>query len=352
MLRKYADPTLPETLRKVAQKTHGFVAEDLRKLCIVARKASTSFFNSTTTLLPGRESISQEGFDVALRKVHASITGEVFVDIPKVYWSDIGGSETVKAKLGEVINFFFGENQESLTHFDVKPTSGILLYGPPGCSKTLTAKALATESGFNFLAVKGPELISKFVGDTEYNIREVFRKARAAAPCVIFFDEIDSMAVTRGDPGGHESLNSVTALLNELDGIEELKGVLVLAATNRPGKIDKALLRPGRLGKHMYLGPPDLQARKQILSINTRNRHLADDVSLDNLAQRTESYSGADVTELCRIAAMEAFNEHLSTKGVSNKLTQTHFEAAFQEVRSGISDEMLRELEEWSITSS
>jgi AAA family ATPase len=350
MLKKYADPSSPDILRKVAQKTHGFVAEDLCKLCIVARKASKDSAGKSYGLFPGREPISGEGFEVALRKVHASITGEAFVDIPKVYWSDIGGSETVKTKLGEVINFFFGENQDSISRFDVKPTSGILLYGPPGCSKTLTAKALATESGFNFLAVKGPELISKFVGDTEYNIREVFRKARAAAPCVIFFDEIDSMAVTRGDPGGHEALNSVTALLNELDGIEELKGVLVLAATNRPGKIDKALLRPGRLGKHMYLGPPDLQARKQILDINTRNRHLADDVSIEDLASRTEQYSGADVAELCRIAAMEAFNEHLNTKGASDRLTRLHFEAAFKEVKPGISDEMIRELEDWTVT--
>jgi len=183
--------------------------------------------------------------------------------------------------------------------FQIKPTKGILLYGPPGCSKTLLAKAFATESGLNFLAVKGPELISKFVGDTEHNIREIFRKARAASPSVIFFDEFDAMA--RRDTG-HDSLSPVTALLTEMDGVEAVSGVFVLAATNRPQVIDKALIRPGRIDKIMYVGPPTTDARHEILKINMRKRPMDKSVDLKELANRTEGYSGADVAELCRSA--------------------------------------------------
>jgi len=221
-----------------------------------------------------------------------------------------------------------------------------MLFGPPGCSKTLLAKAFATESGLNFISVKGPELISKFVGDTEHNIREVFRKARAAAPSVIFFDEFDAMA--RRDTG-HESLSPVTALLTEMDGIESLNGVFVLAATNRPQVVDKALIRPGRIGKLMYVGPPSMQARHQILAINTRGRPIDTSVDLDDLARLTERWSGAEVAELCNIAAQHAADGCLQDDS-KDFITKQHFDAAFKEIRPGITDSMIAELEEWTVS--
>jgi AAA family ATPase len=220
------------------------------------------------------------------------------------------------------------------------------MYGPPGCSKTLTAKALATESKFNFFSVKGPELLSKYVGDTEYKIREVFRKARAAAPSVIFFDEFDAMA--KRDTG-HDSLNPVTALLAEMDGVELLTGVIVLAATNRPQVVDPALLRPGRFGKVIYIGPPDLEVRKQILAINTRDRPLSDDVNILELAERTDKWSGAEIAELCNIAAMNAKLDY-DEDPTLDKIMPRHFYGAFEEVKPGISDQLLSDLEDWTVS--
>jgi AAA family ATPase len=225
----------------------------------------------------------------------------------------------------------------------IRPSRGVLLYGPPGCSKTLLAKAFATESGLNFLAVKGPELISKFVGDTEHNIREIFSKARAAAPSVIFFDEFDAMA--RRDTG-HDSLSPVTALLTEMDGVVGLSGVFVLAATNRPQVIDRALLRPGRINSIVYVGPPNLKAREEILKISTRKMPLSKSVNFQDLAKRTEGWSGAEVTELCDQAGDAAAVEF--EFDVSNLvITPAHFDAAFGEIRPVISQEMIKELEDW-----
>jgi SpoVK/Ycf46/Vps4 family AAA+-type ATPase len=230
--------------------------------------------------------------------------------------------------------------------FKEKPNCGILMYGPPGCSKTLMAKALATESKFNFFAVKGPELISKYVGDTEYKIREIFRKARAAAPSVIFFDEFDAMAKRNT---GHDSLSPVTALLVEMDGVEELTGVIVLAATNRPQVVDPAFLRPGRFGKVIYVGPPDLQVRKQILEINTRDRPLSHQVDTLALAERTEKWSGADIAELCNIAAKHARLEY-DEDSTRDVMLPHHFDAAFKEITPHISDRMLQELKGWTVS--
>jgi AAA family ATPase len=220
------------------------------------------------------------------------------------------------------------------------------MYGPPGCSKTLMAKAMATESKFNFFAVKGPELISKYVGDTEYKIREVFRKARAATPSIIFFDEFDAMAKRNT---GHDSLSPVTALLCEMDGAEELTGVIVLAATNRPQVVDTALLRPGRFGKIIFVGPPDLQVRKQILDMNMKDRPLSELVDTLMLAKRTEQWSGAEIVELCNIAANNAEKQY-HEDSTRDKIMPHHFEAAFTEITPGISDQMLRELKSWSVS--
>lgn len=189
-------------------------------------------------------------------------------------------------------------------------------------------------------------MISKFVGDTEYNIREIFRKARAAAPSVIFFDEFDSMA--RRDTG-HESLTPVTALLTEMDGIEGLTGVFVLAATNRPQVVDKALLRPGRFGKVMYVGPPNVSARQQIIKINLRSKPVSDSINLEGLAEKTDGWSGAEVAELCRLAASFAQDEWLEDRSKRVSISMDHFEAAFSEVQPGMSEDMMRELQDWSV---
>lgn len=236
-------------------------------------------------------------------------------------------------------------------HLHAQPVRGILLFGPPGCSKTLVARAFAAESRFNFLAVKGPELISKYVGDTEHNIREVFRKAVAAAPSVIFFDEFDSMAKRET---GHDSLSPVTALLTEMDGFEKIKGVTVLAATNQPWSIDDALLRPGRFDKIFYVGPPNVEAREQILKIKTRERPLDASVDLQTWARRTDGWSGAEVTELCEVGVRKAL-EYFESRATSLELVKIlpeHFEAAFTEINPGISEEMLRKFEEWSLSRS
>ena len=223
------------------------------------------------------------------------------------------------------------------------PPKGILLYGPPGCSKTLTAKALATEAGLNFLAVKGPELFNKFVGESERAVREIFRKARAASPSIIFFDEIDALSSTRGEgeAGGDRVL---TSLLNEMDGIEALVGVTILAATNRPEVIDPALMRPGRLDRLVYVSPPNVAARLKILEIQARKMSLADDVDLTQLAERTDGCSGAEVVALCQEAGLKSMNEDLEITGVANR----HFEAALNGLKRGITREMIEHYESFS----
>jgi transitional endoplasmic reticulum ATPase len=208
----------------------------------------------------------------------------------------------------------------------------------------MMAKALATESSFNFLSVKGPELVSKWVGETEYNIREVFRKAREAAPAIIFFDEFDGLAKAKS---GHDSLSPVKALLTELDGVQPLKGVFVVAATNRPELIDSSLLRPGRFDKILYSGPPNHEARVQILDMHTKKRHLEESVDLGRLAKRTKNWSGAELVALCNSAAGKAQKDFDRDKAL-NRMTEKHFELAFGDVKSQISEEVLTEYESWS----
>jgi SpoVK/Ycf46/Vps4 family AAA+-type ATPase len=225
------------------------------------------------------------------------------------------------------------------------------MYGPPGCSKTLVARALAAESRFNFLSIKGPELLSKYVGDTELNIREVFRKAKLAAPAIIFFDEFD--AIAKRDTG-HESLSPVTALLTEMDGFEALEGVLVLAATNRPWVIDEALLRPGRFDLKHYVGLPDHKAREQILRIKLRNLRMADDIDLPDLARRSEGWSGAEMTDLCEKAIKDAIAPVFKgeIEEVHVEISQRHLDKAFSQIIPGTSETMLRQFEEWKLAHS
>lgn len=231
---------------------------------------------------------------------------------------------------------------------NVKSKKGILLYGPPGCSKTLTVKALATEAGLNFLAVKGAEILSMYVGESERSVREIFRKARSARPSIIFFDEVDAIASKRSGSGG---VNVLTTLLNEMDGIEELKNVLVVAATNKPDILDPALLRPGRLDSIFYIGPPDVEARKEIISIWAWNSVVHPEVNLEELAAITEGYSGAEMVSLCETAGGAALDDEEET-GQEQDVRWKHFEYALEQVKRQITDAMIEEFEHWRDSSA
>ncbi|NOZ88446.1 MAG: AAA family ATPase, partial [Crenarchaeota archaeon] len=261
----------------------------------------------------------------------------------EVHWDDIGGLEDVKQQLREAVEWPL-KHPEVFRRLGITPPKGVLLFGPPGTGKTLLAKAAATESGANFIAVRGPEVLSKWVGESEKMIREIFRKARQHSPAIVFFDEIDAIAQTRGafDTSG-VTYRIVNQLLAELDGIVPLSNVVVIAATNRPDILDPALLRPGRFDKVVYVPPPDKKARLEILRIHTRKMPLADDVDLELLAIRTEGYSGADLAALVREAAMLALREDIN----ATKIHMRHFLKALEVVKPSITPEMTKFYEEW-----
>ncbi|RPA90686.1 AAA-domain-containing protein [Choiromyces venosus 120613-1] len=347
-------------IKTLAAKTHGFVGADLEAL---VRTAFTSALKrleqedldlSILTLNDTPEThpqllLREEDIDSALKDVRPTAMREIFLEPPKVRWSDIGGQEEVKQRLREAVEWPL-THPEAFARLGGTPRKGLLLYGPPGCSKTLTAKALATEAGLNFMAVKGPELFNMYLGESERAVREVFRKARAASPSIIFFDEIDALSASRDDGGrggggGGGKTNVLTTLLNEMDGIEVLKGVTILAATNRPEIIDPALLRPGRLDTILYVGPPDLPARKQILQIKTGKMSISPGVDLDHFAEATEGFSGAEVVNVCDEAIHYAMRESFSIEAVCAR----HFEAALEKAVPQITAEMREAYENWSV---
>ncbi|KKY21293.1 putative aaa family atpase [Diplodia seriata] len=367
-------PIADETAEKVGGRTHGFVGRDLAALYKKAlKRACDRYFDDRNepngpTAIPtsldaeqpqhgpgaeesnqGATAVSLADFEDALLQVRPTAMNEVFLETPKVRWSDIGGSDSVKAALQEVTEWPF-KHAEHMHELDLQPQRGILLYGPPGCSKTLCAKAVATESDLNFLAVKGAELTSMYVGETERAVREVFRKARAASPSIVFFDEIDSIAASRESGKQLSGLNVLTTLLNEMDGIEALKGVLVLAATNRPDVLDSALMRPGRFDAMLYVGPPNMEARLAILDIRLvqNGRPLADDVRLAELATLTEGYSGAEIVEICSEAARAALRDRLR-HGDKRSIGLEHFRRALDKVPRRITREMTEQYEKWSV---
>jgi transitional endoplasmic reticulum ATPase len=284
--------------------------------------------------------VNMENFQEALREVEPSAIREVFVEVPNVGWDDVGGLQDVKQRLREAVEWpmKYGDLFRS---FHLSPPKGLLLSGPPGCGKTLIAKALASETEVNFISVKGPELMSMYVGESERGVREVFHKARQAAPCIVFFDEIDAMASTRGG-GGHQDAGVggrvLSQLLTELDGIEELKGVLVLAATNRRDLLDPALLRPGRFDLQIELPLPDQSAREKIFQVHLRDRPLAKEVTARWLAEQTQGFSGAEIEGVCHRAMMstlasriEAAPEQPDATGV--EIRQEHLQTAIEELR-------------------
>ncbi|XP_038164476.1 ATPase family protein 2 homolog [Cyprinodon tularosa] len=257
----------------------------------------------------------------------------------QVRWSDVGGMAEVKLKLKQAVEWPL-RHPEAFTRMGIQPPKGVLLYGPPGCSKTMIAKALANESGLNFLAIKGPELLSKYVGESERAVREVFRKARAVAPSIVFFDEIDALASERGSSAGSSGVGDrvLAQLLTEMDGIEQLRDVTVLAATNRPDMIDKALMRPGRLDRIVFVPLPDAATRREIFSLQFRNMPVAENVSLDELVTRTNKYSGAEITAVCREAALLALQEDIKAEHIEAR----HFENALNTVKPRIPDSLIQ----------
>jgi transitional endoplasmic reticulum ATPase len=262
--------------------------------------------------------ITNQDFDDALKEVHPSAMREVLVQKPNIEWKDIGGLYNVKEELKEAIEWPL-KHADLFNKASIKPPKGILLYGPPGPGKTLLAKAVASTSESNFISIKGPELLSKWVGESEKGIREIFRKARQAAPCIIFFDEIDAIAPRRSgyDGGGgdsHVTERLVSQMLTEIDGLEDLKGVVIIGATNRPDIIDEALLRPGRFDRLLEIPIPDNNTRKQILQIHLKKKPLASDVDIDKLVGLTDSFTGAEIEALVNAGAIAAVKEHVIGK--------------------------------------
>jgi len=299
--------------------------------------------------------VTEEDFMNALKVVPPSAMREVLVEVPKVHWDDIGGLDEVKLELKEAVEWPI-KNKKIYEKVGVEPPKGILLYGPPGTGKTLLAKAVATEIGANFIAVRGPEIFSKWFGESEKMIREIFRKAKQVAPAVIFFDEIDAIAPRRGSSIGTNVYDSiVNQLLAEMDGITTRGDVIVIAATNRPDIIDPALLRPGRFDRIIYIPPPDYKARLEILKIKTRNMPLAPDVNLEEIAKITEGYSGADLELLVKEAAInrirlsyelkrkQGLSEEEALKELGKediKITMDDFRSALEKVKPSITKEM------------
>ncbi|RLG93250.1 AAA family ATPase [Candidatus Bathyarchaeota archaeon] len=335
-------------LRKLAEITHGYTGADLAALCReTAMKALRRYLpeiNLEEERIPPsvleKMEVRMEDFLNAYKEITPTAMREVYIEVPAVHWDAIGGLHEVKQELREAVEWPI-KKPEMFKRLGIKPPKGVLLYGPPGCGKTLLARAVATESEANFITIKGPEVFSKWVGESEKAIREVFRKARMAAPSVIFFDEFDALVPKRGmgyaDSGVTERV--ISQLLTEIDGIQTLEDVVVIAATNRPDIIDPAVLRPGRFDRLIYVPEPDEKARLEIFQIYTKNMPLAKDVDLKHLAEITNGYSGADIEALCREAALNALRRNPNAKQV----TKEDFQKAMEKIGPSIS----RDMEEW-----
>jgi len=340
---------------KLAEITHGFVGADLAAL---AREAG---MRSLRRILPeldlevesipaeilNKIEVTNEDFLDALREMEPSAMREVLVESPNIHWEDIGGLNDVKQELIETVEWPLSYTK-LFEHMAAKPPKGIMLYGPPGTGKTLMAKAVATESQANFISIKGPEFLSKWVGESERAVRKTFRMARQAAPTVLFFDEMDSIAPARGSGLGdsHVTERMISQILSEMDGLEALHNVVVIAATNRLDIIDSALLRPGRFDRMIEIGMPDQEGRLEILKIHTADRPLAEDVDLGDIARRTNGYSGADLAAICNEAVMLAIREYVldgkpqeDAEIEKYKIDKKHFEAAIKKVKPSKAEE-------------
>ncbi|WP_049999002.1 CDC48 family AAA ATPase [Halococcus sediminicola] len=339
-----------------AENTHGFVGSDLESL------AKESAMNALRRIRPELDldeeeidaevlesmQVTRDDLKAALKGIEPSALREVFVEVPDVTWEHVGGLEGTKERLRETVQWPL-DYPEVFEAMDMNAAKGVMMYGPPGTGKTLLAKAVANEAESNFISIKGPELLNKFVGESEKGVREVFSKARENAPTVIFFDEIDAIAGERGRNMGDSGVGErvVSQLLTELDGLEELEDVVVIATSNRPDLIDSALLRPGRLDRHVHVPVPDGDAREAIFEVHTRDKPLAESVDLADLARRTEGYVGADIEAVTREAAMAATREFIESVGpedmassVGNvRIDDDHFEQALTEVTPSVTAE-------------
>jgi transitional endoplasmic reticulum ATPase len=308
-------------LKQLANVTHGFVGADLEALTKEAaihalRKILPEIDFEADTIpaeILNKIIVNMNDFQESLKEIEPSAMREVLVEVPNVKWDDIGGLSEVKEELQEAIEWPL-KYPEIFAHMNTEPPKGVLLYGPPGTGKTMLAKAVANESEANFISIKGPEVLSKWVGESERAVREVFRKARQASPTIIFFDELDSVTPVRGSSCGSSQVTErvISQILTELDGLEELKDVVVIGATNRLDIVDPALLRPGRFDRLLEVPVPDLDARKEILKIHLTKKPLAKDVKIDTLAEKTEGYSGADLASLANTTSLQVIKQHIT----------------------------------------
>ncbi|XP_033071076.1 ATPase family protein 2 homolog isoform X1 [Trachypithecus francoisi] len=349
LLRRVPHLLTEAELLQLANSAHGYVGADLKILCNEAglcalRRILKKQPNLSDVKVAGLVKITLNDFLQAMNDIRPSAMREIAVDVPNVSWSDIGGLESIKLKLKQAVEWPL-KHPESFIRMGIQPPKGVLLYGPPGCSKTMIAKALANESGLNFLAIKGPELMNKYVGESERAVRETFRKARAVAPSIIFFDELDALAVERGSSlgAGNVADRVLAQLLTEMDGIEQLKDVTILAATNRPDRIDKALMRPGRIDRIIYVPLPDAATRREIFKLQFHSMPVSNEVDLDELILQTDAYSGAEIVAVCREAALLALEEDIQ----ANLIMKRHFTQALSTVTPRIPESLRRFYEDY-----
>lgn len=328
-------------LKELADNTHGFVGADLAALCKEAAMKALRNFNKIFNLeqeIPleqlNKIEITSEDFSLALKEVEPSAMREVMVEVPTVKWSDVGGLDQSRQEILEAVEWPLS-HPERFKEMGIQPPNGILLYGPPGTGKTLIAKAVATEISANFISIRGPQLLSKWMGESEKAIREVFKKAKQVSPCIIFFDEIDALAPIRGMDSSSRALERVVnQLLIEMDGMEALQDVVVVAATNRPDMIDPALIRSGRFDRAVLIGPPTKDGRKEILKIHTSKIPVSDDVDIIEIADQTDGYVGSDLEAICREAVLLGMREDFNAKTVEMR----HFRSALKKVRPALNE--------------
>lgn len=367
-------------LEPIAKSLHGYVGADISQLCMEAAYSAVRrklhLIDMYAETLPANVlnslEITKDDFRHAIGITNPSTLRESIVEVPSVSWSDVGGLEDVKRELQETVQYPL-EHADKFEKFGMQASRGVLFYGPPGCGKTLLAKAIANECGANFISIKGPELLTMWFGESEANVRDLFDKARAASPCVLFFDELDSIAKARGGGGGSGSDAGdrvINQILTEIDGIGGNKNVFVIGATNRPDILDNAITRPGRLDQLIYIPLPDLESRLSIFKANLRKSPVAHDVNLTTLAMATEGFSGADITEICQRAARNAIRESVDSgkararrlaTGVSSEsrdsdpswdpvpfIRRDHFEEAMARARKSVSAADIKVYERFS----
>ncbi len=334
-------------LDELANITHGYTGADISSLAkesaMKTLRRILPQINLEENIIPPEVienlCVTREDFFDALREIQPSALREVFVEKPNVKWADIGGLESVKQEIREAVELPL-KKPEIFQKMGIRPIRGILLVGLPGTGKTLCAKAVATESEANFISIKGPEILSKWVGESEKAIREVFRKARSASPCIIFFDEFDSIVPLRGMRSGDSGVTErvISQFLTEIDGIQAAGDIVIIAATNRPDILDPAIIRPGRFDRLTFVPAPTFEERLMILKIFTKEMPLGADVNLNEIATKTDGFSGADLENYCREAAIRALRENIR----ADKVDMKHFLSVFDAIQASITDEMIQ----------